>query len=52
MIKLKDLLLNEALFVALVLKRPKGDKFQSKIKTGRRAGSGGDFPEETMLSKQ
>ena len=36
MIKLKDLLLNEALFVALVLKRPKGDKFQSKIKTGMR----------------
>ena len=36
MIKLKSLLLNEALFVALVLKRPKGDKFQSKIKTGMR----------------
>ena len=33
MIKLKDLLLNEALFVALVLKRPKGG---SKIKTGMR----------------
>jgi hypothetical protein len=38
MIKLKDilneLLLNEALFVALVLKRPKGGGFQSKLKIG------------------
>ena len=38
MIKLKDilneLLLNEALFVALALKRPKGGGFQSKLKIG------------------